>query len=114
MKLIYMIGLSYVAVMTGLYGDFFFRQDLSLSEIFFTPAILFVPILLALMKSDIKLRLINTALLLGFTIGFVVNAIIVNNNLWPIVLFFWLVCSIPAIMLFNLTCMLARKVMKVE
>jgi len=108
-KIIYLIGFLYSIIATGIYFIYFYRENTSTILIFTIPLILFLPILLSLIRGNIKLAKLNKFSIVGFCLGFIFFALLTNNNIWPIALVLHLGLSVPAILSLNLVCYLVRK-----
>ncbi len=108
-KTVYLIGFLYSSIATGIYFTYFFRKDMSAMLIFAVTLILFLPVLLSLIRANIRLLQLNRFSILGFFAGFIFSAFLANNNIWPIALALWLVLSLPGILILNLICYLIRK-----
>ncbi len=100
----------YTAIVTGVYYAFFYKPDISIVMTFIMPLFLFAPLFLKLWDSSIKLPIANLAILLGFCVGFVVPAILQEISYLPMTLGVFLVLCIPAAVIVNLLCFVAKKI----
>ena len=106
----YRISFIYTALVTVIYFMYLYEEDISLLMSLIIPAVFFLPILLALTNMELNLKKMNLVILSAFITGFIVSAFISSNNIWPIALITWLVISIPALFLLNMTCYVHKRI----
>ncbi|MCP4989954.1 MAG: hypothetical protein GY928_29070 [Colwellia sp.] len=105
----YLLVSFYTGITTFLYFIYVYREDASMLQLFIATVIIHLPIIFSNSSYRLNLTYLHFLTIFSFCVGFIAAAIITNNNIWPIALVFWLVLTIPGILVLNFICYLDKK-----
>ncbi|MCX5863772.1 MAG: hypothetical protein NTW42_01685 [Deltaproteobacteria bacterium] len=110
-KMIYGLSFFYSALTAFLFITFFYKQNGSALSSFIVPVILLAPILFVAVQ-DVSLLFVSFITLLGLVSGLLIDLQIKNIVTWKMTVFAWIILSIPAIVILNVSSILIRIINK--
>lgn len=102
------VAFLYTAITSFVFMQYFYKESISLLSSCIFLLIIYAPVFLAINK-NLKIIHVTIVTIFAFCIGFTTSTIIKDVNIWPIALVFWLMLSMPIILLIDLICFLIRR-----
>lgn len=103
-----MISILYTGLLTFFFISFIYNDEMSLPLLLESSLPLFVPIAFS-QKLKLGYFAVNALSISGGVLGYIAASIFKSINIWPIALCFWLLWSVPTIVLLNVVAKVTTK-----
>lgn len=107
-RMIYGVSFFYPVLTAFLFITFFYKENGSALSSLIAPLIFLAPILFVTSR-DVSLLSVSFITLLGLVSGIFIDLQIKNIVTWKMTIFAWIILSIPAIVILNISSMLIRR-----
>ena len=107
----YLLVIFYTVTTSFLYFGYAYSENDKPFQLLIATLIIYLPILSSVSSYRLNPTYLHFLTIFAFCVGFVFGS---NSNLGPIALIFWLISSIPGILILNFVCYLYKKNMGLE